>query len=561
MNMRKLLLLLTTVFMMGGSKAQSIAEAREQLYYERYDGAAHLLQNLLHADPNNSEAWLLLTQTYVHRRRISALHDTLSNMPVEASRQPLGLCALGQLALEEHRKDSAAHYFDEALAITKQKDPVILLAIARAHQSADSGDAQYAVTLLDMAIKRDKHDPGLYVALGDAYRRLADGGSSFKAYEDALAQDKRYAAALYRIGKIFISQNNPDMYVKYFNDAVSMDSLYAPAWYELYYYNYFRDVNKAMICLNHYVAATDPSVANDYLITDLLYASRKYQAAIDHAQELIARQGGTSEPRMYKLIAYSYKELGDSLKALDFMKQYFHEQTDTGFVVKDYETMGEIYRLMGRTDSAVAYLAKAGGMEKDSVQRIAYAKKLAELYKEQKDYTDQALWLGRYYSGNSSATNLDLFNWGLAYYMAREYPLADSIFGVYETKYPDQDFGYYWRARSDVAIDTAMSTGMAIPQYTKLIEIDGKDTLKNTNRRHLIEAYGYIAAYKANTEKDYPGSIDYFQRLLTLDPDNRDARRYIDILKKNLSKASKGSRRNEAERPTESPKTGTTMTQ
>ena len=120
--------------------------------------------------------------------------------------------------------------------------------------------------------------------------------------------------------------------------------------------------------------------------------------------------------------------------------------------------------------------------------------------------------------------------------MAKNYPMADSVFGMYVAKYPDQCFGYYWRARSDAAIDTAMATGMAIPSYTKIIEIDVKDTTNHTNRKHLIEAYGYIAAYKANTEKDYEGSIDYFQRLLALDPGNGDAERYVAILKKTISR-------------------------
>jgi len=288
--------------------------------------------------------------------------------------------------------------------------------------------------------------------------------------------------------------------------------------------------------LKHYIATTDPGILNDYLVTDLLYSSRKYQEAIQKAQQLMDQLGGTSEPRLYKLIAYSYKELRDSAKALDFMQKYFSRQSDTGFVVKDYETMGQIYDMLNSPDSAVAYYVKASTLEKDSIERIAYAKKIAGLYKKVEDYSSQALWLGKYYQGNSKATNLDLFNWGLASYMAKEYPMADSIFGMYETKYPEQDFGYYWRARSDVAIDTAMQTGMAIPHYQRLIEIIGKDTSNRTNRKHLIESYGYIAAYKANMEKDYSGSIDYFEKLLELDPTNSDARRYVEILKKNLSK-------------------------
>jgi len=535
----RLLLLSSFIFLAAGAgRAQSITDAQKLLHYERFDGAARLLQKELQTDPNNPETWWLLTQVYVHKHRIPALKDTLQAMPAAIRQQPMSLCAFGQLALEERKKDSAANFFEQALTHTKEKDPVVMLAIATAHQLADSGNAQYAIDLLDKAIKRDKHNADLYVALGNAYRKLADGGQSFKAYQDALTQDPKCVEAMYRTGKIFVSQENPEMYLKYFNQAVATDSSYAPAWYELYYYYYFRDVNKAMECLDHYVASTDPGPNNDYLITDLLYSSRKYQAAIDRARQLIATQGRITEPRLYKLIAYSYKELHDSTKALDYMKQYFREQNDTGFVVKDYSTMGEIYESLGQTDSAVIYLTKAGNMEKDSLLRIDYAKKLAGLYKKQKDYSNEALWLGKYYVGNTKATNLDLFNWGLAHYMAKEYPLADSVFGLYETKYPDQCFGYYWRARSDAAIDTAMATGMAVPNYTKIIEIDGKDTTNKTNRKHLIEAYGYIAAYKANSQKDYAGAIDYFERLLALDPGNGDAERYVGILKKNLNRKS-----------------------
>jgi hypothetical protein len=63
---------------------------------------------------------------------------------------------------------------------------------------------------------------------------------------------------------------------------------------------------------------------------------------------------------------------------------------------------------------------------------------------------------------------------------------------------------------------------------------------KGRLQKHLVEAYGYIAAYKANTQKDYAGAIDYFDRLLAPDPGNADAARYVGILKKNLSKMAEG---------------------
>ena len=532
--MKKMLFLFLGMTVIGGLGAQSIRDARQLIGYERYDSAAHLLQDLIKANPNNAEAWWLLTQASLHNGRIRPMKDSLLQLPSGNANAPLVLCAYGQVLLQENKKDSANLYFNKALAETKEKDPVVLLAIAKAQQDAPDGDASYAVDLLNKALKRDKHNAELYVALGNAYRKLQNGTDSYKAYQNALIEDNKCVEASYRLGKIFVSQENPEMYLKYFNDAVGADPQYAPAWYELYYHYYFRgDVNKAMDCLQHYITASDKSSRNDYLLTDLMFVSKKYEDAIQNARQLIARQGKDTDPRMYKLVAYSYKEMNDSADALNYMQQYFKVQQDTGFVVKDYETMGDIYDKMHQGDSAAGYYVRAGAMEKDSVGKIGYYKKLAGIYKKLQDYPDQAIWLGKYYHANPRATNLDLFNWGLANYMAKEYVMADSAFGLYEGKYPEQEFGYYWRARSDAAIDTAMATGMAIPHYLKVIEIAGKDTANRTNRKHLVESYGYIAAYKANTEKDYAGAIDYFGKLLALDPNNTDAQRYVGILKKN----------------------------
>ena len=187
--MKKLLFTTAIVLLMGGLKAQSLAEARKMLYYERYDGAAHQLQTLLEADPNNAEAWWLLTQVYVHRHQLQQIKDSLRMTSTILLESPLILCAKGQVLLEQHQKDSAAAFFDKALAQTKEKDPIVLDAIAQAQVEADSGNAQYAIDLLSKALKKEKHNPELYVELGDAYRRLGDGSECYKAYQDAMAMD------------------------------------------------------------------------------------------------------------------------------------------------------------------------------------------------------------------------------------------------------------------------------------------------------------------------------------------------------------------------------------
>ncbi len=83
-----------------------------------------------------------------------------------------------------------------------------------------------------------------------------------------------------------------------------------------------------------------------------------------------------------------------------------------------------------------------------------------------------------------------------------------------------------------------MENGLAVPHYLKLVELLEKDTTGNaTVKNHLVEAYGYIAAYEANTEKDFAAAISYFEKLRSIAPENPDATRYLAILKKNMAKS------------------------
>jgi len=129
-----------------------------------------------------------------------------------------------------------------------------------------------------------------------------------------------------------------------------------------------------------------------------------------------------------------------------------------------------------------------------------------------------------------------LFNWGLAHYQAGELLEADTVFGQYIEKYPEQSFGYYWRARVNSAIDKEMKDGLAVPYYSKLAEVMQNDTANASYKRWMIESYSYLAAYEANTQKDYREAIEYFGKLLEVDPENEEAKKYIAILEKNLSK-------------------------
>ena len=68
-----------------------------------------------------------------------------------------------------------------------------------------AGDPVYAVEKLKQATQIKKfRDPDVWVNLGDAYRRLGDGGNAVLSYQAALAIDPKYARAAYRLSLIHI---------------------------------------------------------------------------------------------------------------------------------------------------------------------------------------------------------------------------------------------------------------------------------------------------------------------------------------------------------------------
>jgi Tfp pilus assembly protein PilF len=532
-------LFILVLMMTGGIclRAQSLQDAKTLMYHQRYISASNLLRNMIKDDPRNPEAWYLLTRCYLKDDRISSFWDSIPAVPADIEKSPFIECAKGDVLLRHGKKDSAAAFFDAALNQSGQKDPFILLAIAIAHIRSDSGDPVYALALIAKAIRIDKKNPALYIEQGNAFRRLQDGTDAYKAYTRACEISAAYAEAYYRLGKLFATQNNPELYLKYYQQAVAADSLYAPAWYALYYHYYFINPEQAMTCLDRYMLVSDFDKDNSYRKTDLLYLSKKYSDAVRQANLLVTKQPA-ADPRIFKLLAYSYRELNDSVRALENMRIYFERQQDTALLSTDYESMADMMmRFPGKEDSAAIFLSRTVPLQKDSAAKVNIYKNIADIYKKIHDYENQGIWLGRYYNLNPRAGNVDLFNWGMATYLAKNYPLADSIFKHYADKYPDQTFGYYWKARADIAMDTTMELGLAVPSYQEVIKLSKDDSTGHPNKRWLIEAYGYLAAFEANTEKNYPGALEYLEKLLVLDPDNKTAKKYVEILKKNNARS------------------------
>ena len=540
---QRLFLFLSIIFIPVIVFSQSVDEAKTHMYHHRWSSAEEVLQKVIAENKNNVDAYYWLGELYMQEKKAASAKDVFQkgyeqavNNKLSKKEYPLIYTGLAHWKLSQGMKEEAAKELEEVLGATKYKNSTALLAAARAHLTTGQGDAKKAIEYLEKAINRDKKNPALYIAMGDAYRKLLDGANAVSAYRDALEFKSLNAEAYYKLGKIYKTQKNDEIYLDRFTKAVEADANYAPALYELYnYYFYNNDVVKAKTYMDEYFENADPSPKHAYMTADYLYLSENNAKAIAQAEKIIERDGKDVQPRLYKMIAYCNEKLGDSATALDFVNKYFEAEKPENYVMKDYELRAKLLETVtGKKEEAASMYEKAVAMaEKDEV-KLAYMESIINLYSEMKNSGKEAIWREKFYTAKENPTNLDLYYWGIALYTSETYKKADSVFSIYEEKYPDQVFGYLWRARANAQIDSAMEKGSAVPHYQKLIEVAEKDAEKNVS--NLVGAYGYIGAYKANVEKDFSGSLECFNRILELDENNNDAMRYSEILQQWIDK-------------------------
>lgn len=529
--------------------AQSVDQGKKFLYYQRYKSAKDVFDKILASNPNNIDAIYWDGQTLLAMKDSLAAQDLYSKALQTNGNAPLLLAGMGNVELRLGKTADARQHFETAISLSKGKDIDVLNAVADANIDAHAGDATYAIDKLNQATQIKKfNDPTTYVLMGDAYRKLIDGGNAVTSYNKALAIDPKLAEAEYKIGKIYLTQNNKEFFLPAFEKAVEMDPAYAPAYYELFYYYYnhwnAEDVPKAKDALDKYVANSDPGAYVDLLQTDFLIVTAKFADAKAKAQSIISAQGAKVNPDFYKKVAYCCDTLGDAACASQNIATYFAKQDAAAVIPSDYVLRASIESKS--TDSLTrnqAFADYAMAMQKDTLpeDKAKYMAQAIDMAKKQGNKKAQADLAGMAYAAKANPTQTDLYNWGIANYQAGAYKTADSIFcGIYESKFPNEIYGYLWCARSKQAQDDSVnSQGIAVEAYDKLASFargfdstakaaGTADSIKYKGQ--ILTSYFFLAQYYNDIKKDKPAAIGYLQKVLEVDPTNQVASKYLALL-------------------------------
>ncbi|MEO6732846.1 MAG: tetratricopeptide repeat protein [Ferruginibacter sp.] len=530
-KINSVLLILTALFLSNSMKAQTIEEGKKFMYYERYQSAKNSFQKLIAANPANTEAVYRLglatmAENDYGAKGLNEAKELYRKALAANPNNPLLIAGMGMIELREGKSQDARNRFETALSLSQNKDLEVLLAVGMANSDFDNkyGDPNYAVEKLKLAAALKKvKEPAVYIYMGDAYRKLMDGGNAQISYQSALGIDPNYARALYRIGKIYQTQGmgQEEIYMKYFNEAIAKDPAYAPVYKNLSDLYYNTDVTKSGAYLDKYLSNTDEDPKNCYYRASMKYAQGLFQEAVAMADKCIAN---TPNPylKLYGIQGYALNRLGDSLKAKAAFENYFKKADSSQIGMGDYATYANVLlKFPGNDSLAGMYVTKAVQLDTLEANKITYLKNVASYYEGQKKFKEAADWYNKIIKIKKEPSKTDLYYTGYNYFRSGNYQPAIDIFNIYGQKFPDDAFSYYMIGKAYWAIDSTMAQGLANPSFQKAIDVGQVDKVKYKNQ--LIGSYKYFVAYFANIKKDKATAISYCDSVLAIDPADTEA--------------------------------------
>ncbi len=537
--------LVACLIMVTSVKAQSLEDGIKHYNSGRIYSAINAFEKLLQTSPNNVEATYWLGQSYLENEEISSarIKNTkelyqkgLQNDPKAA----LLIIGAGQIDLLENRPAEAKQKFETALEMTKSRkgnDPEMLTAVGRAIVETKTGDFKYAIDRLEEAIERTKN-PDTYTLLGTAYRKYGKGdggGDAYKNYSKALDKFNGYAPANLKMAKIFESQKNWSLVLKYLLDAVAIDPGFSIGYYELFYYYFYRqDYAEAEKQLKKYIDSKKPDsdIQDEYLYAQLCWAKKDFNCAIMKGESVIAELGDKTKPKVYRLLADAALQNNDLNKAKKYSDLFFQKKNPDDVILPDFETKVSILAKANANVDEI-YTTYIDGTTVDTTldAKVDFLKKGVAYFKELKDRENEAKMLEKILSIKKEPIINDYFNIALAYYFNGSHTKSRNVSLTMISKFPDQVYGYDMALNNSRILDSVKKDSIALQDALNLYEFSKKDIEKY--KTTYLSAVKFLAPYYINDAKDKENSLIYFRAWKQVDIPNAEAiQGYIDQIEK-----------------------------
>lgn len=525
--MKKVIFSAIALMLYTVSVAQSLKDAIRLTENEQYDFAEVTFRQLVQKEPSNGTNWYYLGENYRKNDDAdSARVCYQKGLDVEPG-NALNQIGMGKYFLAKGDGGNAKTWFDKALAASGGKTVLLQSEVAEAYIHSKSKDLNYAMTLLNNAIKVDPKNPELYILMGDIYTEKNDGTNAAINYNKALEIDKKSIKAIVRKGVLYKRSTNYDGAAEEFKNAIAIDPDFAPAHRELgETFFKMRKFEDAKAEYKKFLELSKDNVNARLRYASFLFLSEDYPATLNELNQV--QKFDSNYIPMVRLFAYTYFETGDSAKSLALINKVFEKVPEDKRTYLDYKYYAKNLSKNGQDSLAVIYLEKAYSFDSSQTELLT---EKGNLLMKMKKYDEAATAYQQRITYGKGITSADYFKLGRAAYQMKDFYRADSAFAKVTEVQPTWPNGFQWRAKSLAQIDSTSDLGLAKPHYEKYIELSLTDSVNIAKyKAGLIEAYKYLMSYSVIQEKDKKKGKEYISKILELDPDDVQAKKSLEAL-------------------------------
>jgi tetratricopeptide (TPR) repeat protein len=503
-------------------KAQNEEAGLKAMKAENFTTAKNIFRSILQANDKEAKNFFNFGEAlFANEQYDSAKMMYQAGLALDARSKP-NLVGLGKCLLNAGLKDEAKKNFDRALSLASSKDVNTSILVGLAYISTEkNNDADAAINLLKAKLEDNAKNAALYEALGDAYISKNQGGDAVTNYEFAVQNDPARATALTKIGEIYVRAKSYEEAINYFNKAFQVDANFPPAHRELSDL-YFRagKFDKAKIEFDEYMKYADQTIETKIKNAKILYKSERYDDAISTINEVLKQQPNNFI--MWRLLAYSNFKTGKTADAETQFQQYFQKVQPTDIIATDYQNYASTLSKNGKDSLSIIEMQKA--MAADNT--IDFSADILAAYFKQKKYDNVLSEYEKLVQKNFVIKDPNTFySAARSYYNLSRFKDADTTYAQVNRVSPKYANAWLGRARCNAIIDSSHATYAAKPFYDKFLELVKIDDAKN--KSNIIEAYHYLADYSFNKENDKDKAKDYCQKILSLDPDDQQAKEVL----------------------------------
>lgn len=437
--------------------------------------------------------------------------------------------------------EMAEEQADDLLKGKNKKNVDLVLAIGRAYMEA--GQLEQAEDYVKIAKKADSKSAAVSIFEGDIAVARKDPGTASQRYEEAIYFDPNCKEAYLKYADIYKAAN-PGLATSKLEElraidpqAVEVDRKLAEIYYSA---NEFDKAAEAYSRFAEGDKATEKDLVNYSFALFLNHDFEKSLAVANLGLQKNPQHAVFNRLRMYNFI--DLKRYDEAKQAAD---SFFAACKTEDLTYLDYLYHGTLLDALKDYNNAVISLEKAYEMNKDRTEVLrqisssyegaekyeeaidAFNKYVATLPEEQKT-PDLTFELGRLYYAEGTTADSVIYTPE----MKKEALLqADSAFAKLAELVPDNYLGNFWRARTNSVLDPETTEGLAKPYYEQVAAmLEEKAKTEPRYNRTIIECYRYLGYYYLVTE-DYEKSKEYWNKILTIDPEDAIATKALEGIK------------------------------